>query len=188
MRRLAVLTALSVLSFAIPALRAEEPRALGAHEHGHGTLDIAIEGDTFAFELEVPAMDIVGFEHEASSKADKTAIEKAEITLAKGLALFELPEAAGCAQNDADIEVADVGHDGGDAEDGDGHEADGHNSFHAVYEFSCKSPGEVKRIGFAFFKAFPASAALSVTVVTPKGQSKFEVTRDKPEADLSGLM
>lgn len=185
MRTRALMTAVCVLLAAPAVLAEEEHRALGAHEHGHGTLNIAVEGGTIAFELDVPGMDIIGFEHEPANDAEERAVEKVESALAKGLELFALPEAAGCEQNDADVELSDVEH---GATDKDGHDAGAHNAFHVVYEFACKSVGDVKRIGFGFFKTFPGSAALSVTVVTPKGQSKIEVTRDKPEADLSGLM
>ena len=60
------------------AVTAEETRQLGAHEHGHGTLNIAIEGTTVSMELEVPGSDIVGFEHVAATPEQKAAYASAK--------------------------------------------------------------------------------------------------------------
>ena len=58
--------ALVAISLLMTSARAEEDhRELGPHVHGHGTLNIAIEDKRVSMELEVPGMDIVGFEHAA---------------------------------------------------------------------------------------------------------------------------
>lgn len=75
---------------------AEERRELGAHVHGHGTLNMAVEGKTVALELRVPGADIVGFEHEAKTDADKAALKQAEATLSTPGKLFAFEKAAGC--------------------------------------------------------------------------------------------
>jgi hypothetical protein len=82
MERVFAITAVAVLAFAASA---EEQRQLGAHEHGHGHLNIAIEAKSVAFELEVPGMDIVGFEHEPSTPEQRAAVAQAKATLAGGL-------------------------------------------------------------------------------------------------------
>ena len=43
-------------------------------------------------------------------------------------------------------------------------------------------------IEFGYFRAFAGAQKLDVNVITPKGQSKFEVTRAKPRLDLAGMM
>src|SRR6185369_1509759 len=53
---------------ASPAFAAEEHRELGVHEHGRGTLNIAIEGNKVTMELEAAGVDIVGFEHAAKTR------------------------------------------------------------------------------------------------------------------------
>jgi hypothetical protein len=40
---------------------------------------------------------------------------------------------------------------------------------------------------FDYFKAFKGADKLDVTVIGPKGQSSFVVTREKPVLDLAGL-
>ncbi len=119
---------------------AEERRELGAHQHGHGTLNIAFEGNRITMELEVPGHDIVGFEHEAKTDDQKAAVAKAKSQLGAPLALFQLPAAAGCTVKEA------------------------------------------------HFSAFKGAEELKVNLITSKGQNKFEVKRDNPRLDLSGIM
>jgi hypothetical protein len=94
-----LISALAVSSFALvlsPAFAEDQHRELGAHVHGHGTLNIAIENKRLALELEVAGMDVVGFEHAASTPEQKAAVDKAKGLLEKPLDVFALPAAAGC--------------------------------------------------------------------------------------------
>lgn len=68
-----------------------EHGSLGAHEHGVGRLNAALDGQTLELELESPAMNLVGFEHAATSDADKAKVAAARAQLEKPLALFSLP-------------------------------------------------------------------------------------------------
>ena len=77
-------TGLAAAAFILvsPALADEvEHRQLGPHVHGQGTLDIAIEGKKISMDLVAPGMDIVGFEHIATTDAQKQAVEKAKAKL-----------------------------------------------------------------------------------------------------------
>ena len=105
-KQFAFTLALAAISLLTTAARAEEEhRELGPHVHGHGTLNIAIEDKRVSMELEVPGMDIVGFEHAASTDDQKAAVEKAKARLEKPLGVFSLPAAAGCTV--AEAKVAD---------------------------------------------------------------------------------
>lgn len=193
------------LAAALPtALMAEEGhRELGAHVHGHGTLNIAVEDKSIAMELEAPGMDIVGFEHAATSDSQKQMVDEAKMILQRVLEVFPVPEAAGCTVASVDVAVEaehhhdDDGHDhdaqdakaGEHDHDHDAHEGhDGHSQFHANYQLSCSNPSALTSIGFNYFKHFAGAQALTVNLVTGKGQSSYEVSRTKPTLDLSGLM
>ena len=203
-----LISALAVSSFALalsPAFAEDQHRELGAHVHGHGTLNIAIEDKRVALELEVAGMDVVGFEHAASTPEQKAAVDKAKGLLEKPLDVFALPAAAGCAAAEAKIVIEteahgdhDHDHDKGDAKDDhdhDGHDHDhgdkaegGHSHFHATYALDCTSPADLTTITFNYFKLFPGAKELTVNVVGAKGQSSYEVSRDKPTLDLAGVM
>ena len=90
MQRSSILAA-ALLCAAFPVNAEEARRELGPHQHGHGRLNIAIEGSRVSMELEVPAHDIVGFEHQPNTPEQKAAIEKAKTTLADGLSCSSPP-------------------------------------------------------------------------------------------------
>jgi hypothetical protein len=172
-------------------------REAGAHEHGRGTLNIALEGSRLSMELEAPGADIVGFEHKAKTKKQKAAVEKAMTQLEAPEALFELPPAAGCVLEAASVRLESEGHAHGHEPHGGKHkhrhdkEPQGdseHSSFKVEYAFDCKAQASLTSIGFGYFKAFAGAQKLDVTVVTPKQQSRFEVSRAKPRIDLGGMM
>jgi len=202
---------IAALAAAAPAAAAEEAhRELGPHVHGHGTLNIAVERQRVSMELEVPGMDIVGFEHAPSTKEQTATVDSAKALLARPLEIFKLPAAAGCRVSDAKvaIEAEHHHHDGDEAEDGHDHEKteadhdhddhdgdgdahqghDGHNAFHVTYALDCAEPSKLVTIELLYFKAFAGAHDLTVNVVTASGQTSFEVNRDKPILDLGGMM
>jgi hypothetical protein len=123
---------LFALIAAFPAV-AEETRQLDAHEHGVGTLNIAIDGAEVAMEFHAPGADIVGFEYEASGAADLTAIETALAALNAPLELFAMSSAAGCVVNNARAELETEGeHE--DHDDHDDHEDDDDHEDHEEHE------------------------------------------------------
>jgi len=104
--------AVSLVSlFAVPAMAEGEKRELGAHEHGHSALNVAIEGDRVEMELIAPGADIVGFEYVAESEEDKATVEQAEATLGEPLALFGFTDSAGCVVETAAVEIEGEEHD-----------------------------------------------------------------------------
>jgi hypothetical protein len=166
--------------------QAQEHRELGPHVHGRGALNIALEGSHLSMKFEAPGADIVGFEHPASTPEQAAAVEKAKKQLAAPQGLFLLPDSAGCALTDAKVTIASEHH--GDAGAGPDHADHQHSAFHGEYAFDCKAPARLVTVGFDYFKRYPRAQRLDVTVITPKGQSSFEVTRDKPRLDLGGII
>lgn len=173
---------------ATPALGADEHRQLGAHEHGRGTLNIAVEGTKVSMELEVPGADIVGFEHAATSAGDKATLETAKTQLSAPLALFSLPASAACRVTQVDVEV-EIGEHAHDAKaEAKAEKGEGHAEFHVQYALECAAPGNLTAIEFGYFRAFAGAQKLDVNVITPKGQSTFEVTRASPSLSLAGMI
>ena len=193
-------------AFALPVV-AESTRQLDSHEHGVGELNIAVDGTTVAMEFHAPGADIVGFEYEAKSDADRAAIDAALAKLGKPLELFAFADGAGCAvvkasaaleeedghdgHEDHDDHKDDHDHEGHKAEDHDDHDEHdkeaGHTEFHAEYELTCSSLSAGASMTFPYFAAFENARELEVQVVTGSGAQAFEVERDAPTLDLSGL-
>ncbi|SDG35723.1 DUF2796 domain-containing protein [Phytopseudomonas seleniipraecipitans] len=164
-----------------------EHGSLGKHEHGVATLNVALEGNTLEIELESPAMNIVGFEHAATSDADKKTVAAARAKLEKPLALFSLPAAAGCSLTEHELssplfgdaeDKHDHDHDHDHDEHADGHDHDHeHSDIDADYSFTCKQPDALKTVDLtAFYKQFPATQKINVQLIGPNGQKGVEST------------
>ncbi|WP_030131345.1 DUF2796 domain-containing protein [Pseudomonas sp. QTF5] len=161
----------------------EEHGSLSAHEHGVGRLNAALDGQTLELELESPAMNLVGFEHAATTDADKAKVAAVRAQLEKPLVLFNLPKAAGCVVATQELESPLFGdkpdaddHDEEDAKDGHEHHHD-HSEIHAHYQFSCSAPGALKTLDLAnIFNTFPATQKIQVQLISPSGQQGVEVT------------
>ncbi|EJM66986.1 Protein of unknown function (DUF2796) [Pseudomonas sp. GM50] len=161
----------------------DEHGSLSAHEHGVGRLNAALDGQTLELELESPAMNLVGFEHAATSDADKAKVAAVRTQLEKPLVLFNLPKAAGCVVATQELESplfgdkpdADDDHDEAD-KDGHEHHHD-HSEIHAHYQLSCSAPGALKTLDLAnIFNTFPATQKIQVQLISPSGQQGIEVT------------
>jgi hypothetical protein len=188
--------ALILALLAPTALFAQETRDLGAHEHGHSALNIAVEGTQVAMELEAPGADIVGFEYEAQTAEDRAKLDAAIAELSKPLALFVLPAAAGCTVVSSTAGLHDEHHEEGDEhaegehteEDHAEEEGAEHTEFHAEYLLNCTDPSAIDRIEFTFFETFPNAQEVEVQMISDKGSQGFEVERDAPVLDLAGLI
>ena len=166
-------------------------RELDAHQHGHGYLNIAIEGSTLYIELETPGADIVGFEHPARSDDDKAAIEDAKGRLSDPIGLFGIPAEASCTLVEVSVEPVGYGlgmdddeHDAHDDED-EG-EMESHAEFHAEYRLQCDDPAAITSLTLTYFDVFSGAEELEVNLITDDGQSRQEVTPAEPIVNLGG--
>ena len=186
MRRLLLALPFALLPLAVAHAADEhdhEHGSLGAHEHGVGRLNAALDGQTLELELESPAMNLVGFEHAATTDADKAKVATVRAQLEKPLMLFNLPKAAGCVVAMQELESPLFG----DKPDADDHDEDAkdakdkhhhdHSEIHAHYQFTCAAPGALKNLDLAnIFNTFPATQKIQVQLISPSGQQGVEVT------------
>lgn len=178
-----------------PAAPEPTTRQLGAHAHGTGKLNIAIERRTVEIELEAPGSDIVGFEHAATTPEQKKAIAEARALLAKPLALFKPPEAAGCKVASSRVRLVGGdhghahGHSHGHGKSKGGKSADPHSEFEATYTLTCGKPDQLDVLELDYFKSFPRAEALDIVIVGAKGQQlKQKATRAQPRVVLKGAL
>jgi hypothetical protein len=172
---------LSTLAFADE----HEHRQLGAHEHGVGQLNVALEDASLYIELVSPAMNIVGFEHAPNNPEQEQAVQQAKETLEDGNQVFSLPSEAQCELAATELET-----DMGGAEDTHSHEAEQeahheaeahahesehdeevHSEFHVNYEFRCANPASLTHMDVQLFSLFPTTEELQVQTITGKGQT-----------------
>jgi len=151
---------------------------LGTHEHGVAKLNAVLDGNTLELELDSPAMNLVGFEHVASSDADKAKVAAARQQLEQPLKLFGIAQAAGCKEDAQELESPLFG----DAdEDGDSHEhGHAHADVNAHYQLTCATPGKLTQIDLGpLFKTFPQTQKINVQLIGRNGQKGVEATPAK---------
>ncbi|MDF0731335.1 DUF2796 domain-containing protein [Pseudomonas entomophila] len=192
MRRLLLALPFALLPLAVAHAHEDhdhdhEHGSLGAHEHGVARLNAVLDGNTLELELDSPAMNLVGFEHAASTDADKAKVAAARQVLEQPLKLFGLASAAGCKEENQDLESPlfgdqpsakdDDGDDDHDHEHGHDHE---HSEIHAHYQLSCATPAKLTQIDLApLYKAFPQTQKINVQLIGPNGQKGVETTPAK---------
>ncbi|MEE1950874.1 DUF2796 domain-containing protein [Pseudomonas alcaligenes] len=153
----------------------EEHASLDAHEHGVAGLNVALDGQTLEIQLQSPAMNLVGFEHEAKSDADKAKVAAARQHLEQPQALFALPIEAKCALQDSELDSPLFG---GHAHDEHEHaDEHGHSDIDASYRFACANAEALQTLELgSFFGTFPGTEKLEVQLIGPSGQQGAELT------------
>ncbi len=178
--RYSKITLLMLMNCAVASVAfAEEHRQHGAHEHGGGQLNVAIEKNQMMLELSLPAMNVVGFEHPANNQAERDQVTHAAELLSDGMLLFSPSAAAKCVLVDAQVESALIT-DSADQhaeEHVDEHENE-HADFDASYEFDCAQPAQLKTLTLSLFERFAGTQHLRAQVITGAGQSAAELTVD----------
>lgn len=159
-----------------------ELRQHKAHEHGHAILNAAQEGNEVELSFEIPAMDMVGFEHQPETQAQKDKIESIHEFLEQGQNVVSFNQAAECQFEQAMIESALIseedhaddhhdhheshtkehhkdhhnehGHDDHGSDHDEEHES-GHSEFEITYHFECSEPSELSELNVLLFKQVP---------------------------------
>ena len=192
MRLMIYLSALMLSFVCITDVRSAE-RQLDAHTHGYGELNVAIDGQKVALELNSPAFNIVGFEHSSETDKDKATIKNALSILNDGSELFLFPAIAGCrlvnvnvvsslieaqhsVHKEHDSDHKDQASDHKTSKHEDHSNNDIHSEFHANYQFQCDVIEKVNTIQVMIFKHFPNTRQLNVQMILPNRQSAMELT------------
>lgn len=116
-----------------------------AHLHGQVQLNVALEGRRAVVEIDAPAMDLLGFEHEPSTEAEheRTALVTAQV--ARHDSMFEFIDGE-CGQLSQSLRFSGEEHEHTESE----HEQ--HEDVHLVYEFDCsRLPAGLRFVGFTAF-------------------------------------
>lgn len=155
----------------------------GAHEHGHGHLNLVLDGNQLMIELQAPAADLVGFEHAAKTDAEKAQYAEAMARLKQPDALFRLDPAAGCTLTQQEINAPKEEHDhdhdhdkAGADHDEHHHDEAGHADLGAMYTYTCAAPAKLTGLEATLFSVYPSLEKLSVQGILPAGQTAAELT------------
>ena len=181
MRRLLLALPFALLPLAVAHAAEDhdhEHGSLAPHEHGVASLNVALDGQTLELDLDGPAMNLVGFEHLASTDADKAKVAAARTQLTNPLVLFSVPKAAGCTVDEQELNspLFDPA-----PEERVSKTEHHHSDIEAHYAFTCSHPEALKTLDLAqFFKTFPATHTFKVQLIGPSGQQAVQVTAKAP--------
>jgi hypothetical protein len=165
--------------------------AQSTHVHGQGQVGMAIDQNLISMTLESPGADIVGFEHEARTAEEKTAVIEALKQLSDPMFVIQLPANASCkvvqASSEVTSENGDEGHadheeheEHADHDDHEKHENEAHGSFIAEYQLECATIAAIDSIKFVYFDHFRNAQSLMVVLIDKNGQHRHEISRDNP--------
>ena len=183
MRRLLLALPFALLPLAVAhtaQAHDHEHGSLAPHEHGVGTLNVALDDTTLELDLDGPAMNLVGFEHAATTDADKATVAAAKARLENPLALFNLPPAAKCVVEAQ--ELSSPLFDPAPEEGASNAKAEHHHSdIEAHYAFTCADTASLKTLDLSrFFKTFPGTHSFKVQLIGPNGQQAVNVSAKAP--------
>ena len=162
-------------------------RVQEAHVHGAMTLNLALEGAWLEIEFKSPAVNIVGFEHRATTTEQKTQVEKAKHSLKNVDGLFEFASAK-CESKAVALDMSAVeaahqdmhGHDHDDHTKGSGV----HSEVEGRYRFKCENAREMRGVSVRLFDFFPSIDKIETQWVTEVSQGAAELTRSSRTVNL----
>lgn len=143
----------------------ERASSLEAHIHGQSELTIAAEGETLEIKLVSPAINLLGFEHKASTPKDIATVEKAALTLRQHDALFLL-SGGDCKHINTSMDVKNLmgaddhihTHQNELNEDEHEHQGQAQNESHgevvAIYTYRCENVVSISSITVSLFELF----------------------------------
>lgn len=171
---------LALLSAALSAAVAHE-----AHVHGVGKLDIALDAHTLSLHLDSPLINLLGFEHAASSAPDRQAAVAMANTLRNAASLFVTNAAAGCTLSSVTlassaIAPALLGAAATPASRAGHEDHDGHADLDADFVFHCATPARLQSLHVKLFEAFKGFHSIEVQLVTSKRQAGATLTPASP--------
>jgi len=165
-----------------------------AHVHGIAELLVVLEGEQLDIELLSPAMNLLGFEHQASTPEQQALVQNAKNTLADTNNLFTFGSAQ-CQLIDLDVDVSrmrdeSVHHDEESHDEEyetnhhDRHEEPGHNDIEARYRYRCERPNTLDSLTTSIATAFPGIESLQVQWIANGRQGAATLTKNQRQIIL----
>lgn len=154
-----------------------EHRQHEAHVHGEAKLNILIDETMLVFELETPALNVLGFEHEPKTNQEKEKVNKVNRILSSYKNVISVPH-LNCEQKqvetispyaDKTIQIND---------DHEHHETD-HSEYYLSYSLTCEDINKLETIEVTLFDNFQGFENIKATWINQAGAGSYEITREQ---------
>lgn len=153
-----------------------EHREHGAHVHGHGHLDIAFEGAKGRIELRAPSEAFYGFEHEATTAAQKKAVEEAFVKLEKQIGkMIVFEKSLECSFVKRQIETRRET------------QESGHSETIGAFDIRCKKSPLATKVIFRLRSVFPRLQDVEGTILIDALQKSVDIEKDEVSLVLQSL-
>ena len=144
-------------------------RDLGAHQHGAAEMTLVLQGSLLSINLNLPAMDVLGFERAAKTEQEQHQLGQAVADLRDAKKMLTLTPAAMCELSDAEVQsgllsTEQVGN--------------GHADFLVYYEFTCQAPEKLSSVDASVFNRYPSITALQLTWIIDAQQGLETLSPD----------
>lgn len=176
---------LATAPLASAPLVAQEFKQEAKHVHGEVTLNLALENDMLSIEMEIPAINVVGFERAPRDAAEEKVVRDAAAWLGAGRALLGVPAAAGCRRVAASVEAPKwsgarsqaAGEHDHDHDHDHGDEEHAHADYLATASYKCGNPAALAWIEVWALRQLRDVTEVTVNVVTPAVQKSVRTNR-----------
>ena len=200
--------------FGIPvAWGSDGHRQHDAHEHGVGLLTVVPEGKVVRIELEVPAVNVVGFEHAPTNNEERQTIKTKTHIFRRADGFFALSPKANCEKQSAQAALRGAQGEHHDDKDQHGHkdehasekqaahhddkhghghkdehdedkDASSHSSLVASYVYRCEAPRKLETIEVHLFEHLLDMRTLQAQVATATHQTQVRLSGKAHKIDL----
>lgn len=154
------------------------------HIHGEGKLQILQAGNDWQLVLQLPAADVLGFEHTPTTDDEIRRYENTQDTFLRFNDIFTLSSV--CELLDTTLEIpwkVGVAHDEYESEYNRDAHRNSHTDFRVAYLLSCHGP--LKSIEMTGFTHWPSLRHINAIWVTSRGQGAQDITPKQPTLQIS---
>ncbi|MFT7430471.1 MAG: hypothetical protein ACI971_000923 [Colwellia sp.] len=149
-----------------------------SHVHGLAEMTIVIENDRLEIEIKSPAMNLVGFEHKASTQKHIAAVNKAELLLSNAKEIFSFT-GGHCKLINKSLDLSHIkkNHHHLEKEDVKSiNKHDNHSEAMAHYYYHCEKTSGLSAITVTLFDLFPSLQKVYVMWATENQQGAITLS------------
>lgn len=149
----------------------------GAHLHGQAVMNLALDGKHLRISLELPAMDLLGFERLPYNDEERAHQAQVLEKLQQSASIFFVAEAADCVVNEVKIESPLL-------EAAERLPGGVHLDFLLSYDLACAQPDELRWVQVDAFVHFKSLQRIHLNWVHEQGQGAVLLTAEQARAEL----
>lgn len=185
---------LILLSLLVPSVGAfaqfDAPvRQHAAHVHGQAEGQLAVDGSSVQLSLQIPAHNLLGFEHAPVNEAQRSALD-ATVRHLEESAWLQTPPAADCQRQELTLDTPglEAPEDGSAHHHHHAHEhdhgGDEHGAFELTIQLDCRVPEALTWLELDLFEAYPANESIRLDLLTATRADRITLGPGRIRVDL----